>query len=112
MPLGRRWKPTDLHLFEGALKFPLMLGFIGQIIRWLLTWLYFVLIICFAGAVFGLFSHLLFGLCFIDSPDYGYLAAFGFSNGLRYGGVWAGGFAIVLCVMRARKEYLQRHLES
>jgi hypothetical protein len=48
----------------------------------------------------------------MDAPDYGYQAAFGFSNGLRYGGVWAGGLAIVLCVMRARKEYLQAQAES
>lgn len=89
-----------------------MLKILGQIIRWLLTWLYFVLLVCFLGALFGVLSHMLFGLCFMDEPDYGYLAAFGFSNGLRYGGVWAGGFAIVLCVIRARKEYLQRQAES
>ena len=89
-----------------------MLNIIRKIIRWFFTWLYFVLIICLAGAVIGVVSHLLFGLIFMDSPDYGYQAAFGFSNGLRYGGVWAGGFAIVLCVMRARKEYLQVQVES
>ena len=89
-----------------------MLKIIQKIIRWFFTWLYFVLIICLAGAVIGVMSHLLFGLIFMDSPDYGYQAAFGFSNGLRYGGVWAGGFAIVLCVMRARKEYLQVQVES
>ena len=89
-----------------------MLNIIRKIIRWFFTWLYFVLIICLAGSVIGVVSHLLFGLIFMDSPDYGYQAAFGFSNGLRYGGVWAGGFAIVLCVMRARKEYLQAQVES
>jgi hypothetical protein len=89
-----------------------MLNILGQIIRWLFIWLYFVLIICFAGALMGVVTHLLFGLIFMDAPDYGYQAAFGFSNGLRYGGVWAGGLAIVLCVMRARKEYLQAQAES
>ena len=89
-----------------------MLRIFTQTVRWLLTWLYFVLVICFAGALLGVLSHMLFGLCFLDAPDYGYLAAFGFSNGLRYGSVWAGGLAIVLCVMRARKEYLQTHAES
>lgn len=83
-----------------------------QIIRWLLTWLYFVLIICFTGALIGVVTHLLFGRLFMDAPDYGYQAAFGFSNGVRYGGVWAGGLAIVLCVMRARKEYLQKQADS
>lgn len=89
-----------------------MLRIFAQIIRWLLTWLYFVSLICFAGALLGVLSHLLFAYFFQDAPDYGYLAAFGFSNGLRYGGVWAGGAAIVLCVLRARKEYLQRQGES
>jgi hypothetical protein len=88
------------------------MGILIQIVRWLLTWLYFVTVICFMGAMLGVFSHLLFGLCCMDTPDYGYLASFGFSNGVRYGGVWAGGFAIVLCVMRARKEYLQKRGES
>ncbi|MBL6828346.1 MAG: hypothetical protein ISQ74_00440 [Puniceicoccaceae bacterium] len=89
-----------------------MLNIIRKIIRWFFTWLYFVLIICLAGAVIGVVSHLLFGLIFMDSPDYGYQAAFGFSNGLRYGGVWAGGLSIVFCVMRARKEYLQAQVKS
>ena len=89
-----------------------MLNILGQIIRWFFIWLYFVLIICLAGAFIGVMSHLLFGLIFINAPDYGHQAAFGFSNGLRYGGVWAGGFAIVLCVMRARKEYLQTQPKS
>ncbi|MBT64249.1 MAG: hypothetical protein CML13_13670 [Puniceicoccaceae bacterium] len=89
-----------------------MLRILLQIFHWLLTWLYFVLIICFTGAMLGVLSHLLFGLCCMDGPDFGFLAAFGFTNGLTYGGVWAGGLAIVLCVMRARKEYLQRHGES
>lgn len=89
-----------------------MFRLIGQIVIWLLTWLYFVLIICFVGAMLGVVTHLLFGVLIADDPDYAYLASFGFSNGLRYGGVWAGGFAIVLCVIRARKEYLQKHGES
>jgi hypothetical protein len=49
---------------------------------------------------------------FVDQPDYGFLAAFGFMNGLKYGSVWAGGLAIVLCVMRARKEYLAKHSQG
>ena len=89
-----------------------MLNILRQIIRWLFIWLYFVLIICLAGAVIGVISHLLFGLIFMDTPDYECQAALGFSNGLRYGGVWAGGLAIVLCVIRARKEYLQTQVKS
>ncbi|MDQ8195482.1 hypothetical protein QEH59_13690 [Coraliomargarita sp. SDUM461004] len=89
-----------------------MLQIFIQTLRWLLTWFYFVLIICFIGAVLGVLTHVFFGLCFMTEPDYSFLAAFGFTNGLKYGGVWAGGFAIVLCVIRARKEYLQTHGES
>ncbi|MEC8613790.1 MAG: hypothetical protein VXY17_00100 [Verrucomicrobiota bacterium] len=84
-----------------------MQNILRQIIRWFFIWLYFVLIVCLAGAFIGVVTHLLFGLIFMDTPDYGYQVVIGFSNGLRYGGVWAGGLAVVLCVIRARKEYLQ-----
>jgi len=77
----------------------------GQILHWLLTWVYFVAIICGVGALLGVLTHLGFGLFFAENPDYGFLAAFGFTNGLQYGGVWAGGFAIVLCVIRAHRQY-------
>ncbi len=69
-------------------------------------------LVCFTGALLGVLSHVLFGLCFMEAPDYGFLASFGLMNGLHYGGLWAGGMAIVLCVLRARKEYLQRQGES
>ena len=85
-----------------------MLLILGQSIRWLLIWLYFVFIICLVGALFGTLSHLLFGFCFMEEPDYWYLSRFGFSNGIRYGGVWSGGLSIVLCVILARKEYLKQ----
>jgi hypothetical protein len=84
----------------------------GQAFLWVLTWLYYVLIICFLGAILGVVSHLLFGVFFMDDPDYAFQAAFGFSNGIRYGGVWAGGLSIVLCVMRARRDYLRQHGET
>lgn len=89
-----------------------MLHRIRQALLWLLVWLYYVLIVCFIGAMLGVVTHLLFGFLFMDSPDYAFQAAFGFTNGIRYGGVWAGGLAIVLCVMRARKAYLKQNGES
>ena len=82
------------------------------LLKWLITWTYFALVICFIGAMLGVLSHVLFGFFYMDDPDFGFLAAFGFKNGLKYGSVWAGGFAIVLCVMRARKEYLAKHPEA
>lgn len=85
---------------------------LGSALRWLFTWIYYVAIICFVGAVLGVLSHVLLGPLFVDEPDFGYLAAFGFMNGLTYGGVWAGGMSIVLCVIRARKEYLAKHPEE
>lgn len=86
-----------------------MLQFLFSLIRWLLTWVYYVCLICFAGAMAGVFTHVLFALLFRDNPDLFYFASFGFMNGLKYGGVWAGGAAIVLCVVRARKYYLAKH---
>ena len=84
---------------------------IRQSIRWILGWLFYVCIICAVGAGLGVLSHVLFGLLFEASPDYGFLAAFGFLNGFKYGSVWAGGAAIVLCVIRARKEFELRKSE-
>lgn len=89
-----------------------MLPILKQSLCWLITWLRYVATICLVGAVLGVVTHLLFGLCFMEHPDYGYLAAFGFGNGLKYGSVWAGGAAIVLCVMRARCMYLAKHPEA
>lgn len=89
-----------------------MLKLLGSISAWLFTWLYFVLVVCFVGAMLGVLTHVLFGPIFVDQPDFSFLAAFGFMNGLKYGSVWAGGLAIVFCFMRARKEYLAKHPEG
>ena len=87
-----------------------MLLILSQSIRWLIIWIYFVFMICLLGALFGTLLHLFFGFCFIKEPDYWHLGRFGFFNGIRYGGVWSGGLSIVLCVILARKEYLQRQV--
>lgn len=89
-----------------------MLRILKFVLRWLFAWIYYVAITCCVGAVLGVLSHVLLGPLFVDEPDFGYLAAFGFMNGFKYGGVWAGGLAIVLCVVRARKEYLAKHPEE
>ena len=85
-----------------------MVSILCGIFRWIFDWLYFVCLICFVGTVLGALSHLLWGLCFYDAPDHGYMLALGVLHGLNYGGVWAGGAAIVLCVIRARKEYMKQ----
>ena len=69
--------------------------------RWIALWLYYVSVVVFCGTAFGVLSHLLFARLFLDAPDYFYIAAFGFLNGLKLSGIWAGGLGIVLCVMRA-----------
>lgn len=74
-------------------------------LQWLLVWLYYVCIICAFGALLGTISHVTLGPLFVEDPDYIYLAAFGFLNGLKYAGVWAGGAAIVLSVIRAHKNH-------
>lgn len=84
-----------------------MLHIIKCILRWLFDWLYFVSLVCMTGSLLGVSSHLAFALCFVETPDYSYYAALGFLHGLKYGSVWAGGVAVVLCVMRARNEYLK-----
>ncbi len=85
-----------------------MIRFLGMALRWVAGWCFYVAVVLLAGAAAGAASHVVFGLLFLDPFDPGYLAAFGFFNGLKYGGVWAGGLAIVLCVMRARREYMAR----
>jgi len=75
-------------------------------------WLYYVCLTCFAGAMLGVATHLLFAWLFVESPDQAWYAAFGFMNGLRYAGVWAGGLAIVLCVVKLRKVWLAEHAEA
>jgi len=78
-------------------------------LNWGFIWLYYVCLICFFGALAGVLTHLGYALFFVEQPDYGYFVAFGFSNGLTYGGVWAGGAAIVLSIIRAHRNYNARH---
>lgn len=86
-----------------------MLRILKGMLRWLMDWLYFVCLICFTGAFLGILTHVVFGLCFVATPDYSYLAALGFLHGLKYSSLWAGGLAIVLCVMRAHREFQTAH---
>lgn len=89
-----------------------MFRLLGSCLKWVLGWAYFVCVICFIGAMLGVLTHVLFAFFVVDQPDYGFYAAFGFMNGLKYAGVWSGGAAIVLCVIRARKEYLGQEADG
>lgn len=86
-----------------------MFGIFVSCLRWIAGWLYYVCLTCFFGAMLGVVTHSLYGWWFGEWPDRGYYAAFGFMNGLKYAGVWAGGLSLVLCVVRARREWLARH---
>jgi len=81
---------------------------IGNGLRWVAAWVYYVCWTCLIGASLGLATHMLFALLFEEAPDWGLFAAWGVTRGLKYAGVWAGGLALVLCVMRARREYLAK----
>jgi hypothetical protein len=89
-----------------------MLKHILSILNWGFIWLYYVCLICFFGSLAGVITHLGYALIFATQPDYGYFAAFGFTNGLKYGSVWAGGAAIVLSVMRGHKNYQARQFSG
>jgi len=78
-------------------------------LRWLFLWVYYISLVCFAGASLGVVTHFTFAIFLRPGADFAYYAALGFTNGLKYGSVWAGGAGIVLCVIRARREYMSRH---
>jgi hypothetical protein len=85
-----------------------MLTFMRSALRWVFGWAYYVCLICLSGAALGVLSHLLWGWCFYDDFDPVYMTALGYLHGLKYAGVWAGGSALVLCVIRARREFLEK----
>lgn len=85
-----------------------MLSILKNVVRWLLGWIYYICIICFIGGMVGVVTHVLWGMAFYEDFDLGYMASLGLIHGLQYAGVWAGGLSIVICVMRARKEWLAR----
>ncbi|ADE53753.1 hypothetical protein [Coraliomargarita akajimensis] len=89
-----------------------MLRYFYHIANWLILWLYYICLICATGAVLGTLSHVVWAMCFVEQADYSYYAALGFLHGFQYAGVWAGGASIVICVMRARKEWLLKQGES
>ena len=89
-----------------------MLHLSGVICRWIFGWVYYIALICFLGAMVGVFSHLVFALLVVEKPDYGYYASLGFIHGLHYSGVWAGGASIVICVIRARREFLSNQSDT
>lgn len=99
----RRRSLPGLAKCAGAFQRLCPVTFLFAIFRWVAAWLYYVSVVVFCGAAFGALSHLAFARIFLDAPDYYYIAAFGFLNGLKLSGIWAGGLGIVLCFMRAHR---------
>lgn len=89
-----------------------MSNFLINVARWILIWALYVAAVCSVGAVAGLVTHVVYGAFFTEAADLSFYASLGLRNGLKYGAVWAGGAALVLCVMRARREYLAKHGDS
>lgn len=75
-------------------------------LRWCFLWLFYVFLICFLGVLIGTTSHLLWGWSFGSHLESADLALKGCLRGFQYSGLWAGGLSVVICVMRARKEFL------
>ena len=85
---------------------------IVELMRWLVTWLYFVSIICFLGTLIGVITHLLFALLFITNADIVYYASLGCMHGVKYSSLWAGGIALVLCFMRGHKNFSTKKISE
>ena len=85
-----------------------MARFIAMAGHWIGSWIFYVCVVCAIGAGLGVLSHVAVGTVFLDGYELSYLAAFGFLNGLKYGSVWAGGVALVLCFIKGHREYEAR----
>lgn len=68
---------------------------------WLGWWLLYVLATILVGACVGALVVPGVGLLWGADFSLGHMLSKGFVNGARYGGVWAGGMGVVLCVRRA-----------
>ena len=85
---------------------------IVELMSWLVTWLYFVSIICFLGTLIGVIAHLLFALLFVTNADIVYYVALGCLHGIKYSSLWAGGISIVLCFMRGHKKFITKKISG
>lgn len=70
---------------------------------WLVHFFYYVVLILAIGSLAGASLFAIFGTIFSDSSIW-VLMKKGVWAGFRYGGVWAGGSAIVLCFLKAGRK--------
>lgn len=80
-----------------------------NIVKWIGLWLGYAGLICLVGTIGGVLTHGVYAL-FCSEPDrYLEYIILGMQHGFKYGGVWAGGTALVICVMRAHKQHTQKN---
>lgn len=85
---------------------------IALVFHWLGAFLLYLSATLLLGGVIGAGLFLSIGaLTHPDVPVVDRLSR-GFYDGFLYAGVWAGGLAIVLCVMRGHREHRQKAAEE
>lgn len=85
-----------------------MFKYLKFTLYWIAFLLYYTAIILAIGSTVGAILFPTVGPFFVDLPFFDLLKK-GLWTGFRYSGVWAGGVAIVLCFIRGRRQYLQKH---
>ena len=70
---------------------------------WLLRFSFYTGIILAMGTLIGSLGFIVIGSLFIKGYTCEFLLKKGAWIGFRYAGVWAGGAAVVLCCMKAKK---------
>ena len=80
-----------------------------KILKWIGLWLGYVGLICLVGTIGGVLTHGVYALFCAESDRYLEYIILGMQHGFKYGGVWAGGTALVLCCMRAHKLHAQQN---
>ena len=73
------------------------------ILKWIALWFGYVSLICLVGTIGGAITHGMYAFFCSEPERYLELLILGMQHGFKYGGVWAGGTALVLCCMRAHK---------
>lgn len=80
-----------------------------KILKWIGLWLGYVGLICLVGTIGGVLTHGIYALIFSEPERYLEYLVLGMQHGFKYGGVWAGGTAIVLCCIRAHREHTEQN---
>jgi len=85
-----------------------MTRLIGIALYWLASFIAYVVVVIFIGAVLGAITFALLGALTHPHLELSYRVAKGILNGAKLAGVWAGGIGIVLCFMQGHRRNRQR----